>query len=59
MNPTIGEALLKALEMEKQGCITSTAQALILLSHAYREVVGEEVYQQFVLETSLGKNHHE
>jgi hypothetical protein len=45
---TIGLALQRALDMEKQGCISPTALALTILMREFRNVVGEEVFQQFL-----------
>lgn len=48
MMMTIGLALQRALDMEKQGCISPTALALTTLMREFRNVVGEEVFQQFL-----------
>jgi hypothetical protein len=50
MTPTIGAALAKAAELEKQGCITHTALSLIVLAQAFKDVVGEDVFLQYLNE---------
>lgn len=37
MTPTLAQALQKALELEKQGCITTTALSLIVLMNYIRD----------------------
>jgi hypothetical protein len=48
---TITGALNRALEMEKQGCITPTALALIALMREIHNLVGEEAFQQYLKDT--------
>lgn len=47
---TIGHALQRALDMEQQGCISPTAQALLTLMREWRNLVGEEAFNQLLLE---------
>lgn len=50
MYPSIGEALQKAIALQAQGCITATALALIILCNAYKELIGEEAFNQIMSE---------
>lgn len=43
MSMTVEEALQRAADLEKQGCITPTAQALLALAEAYQKVVQESM----------------
>jgi hypothetical protein len=50
---TLGEALEHAELLEVYGVISRTAQALILLRHEYRKLVGVETYELIFEEAGL------
>ncbi|MEM5314758.1 hypothetical protein [Paraburkholderia sp. JHI869] len=50
---TLGEAMEHAELLEAYGVISRTAQALILMTHAYRNVVGAEKYELIFAEAGL------
>lgn len=50
---TLGQALVHAEQMEVYGVISKTAQALVLLMHEYRELVGVERCEQIIEEAGL------
>ncbi|MGF6267470.1 hypothetical protein OKW49_008464 [Paraburkholderia youngii] len=53
MNMTLGQALEHAELLEAFGVISRTAQALILMKHEYRKVVGAEKYELIFEEAGL------
>ncbi|WP_126223544.1 hypothetical protein [Burkholderia ambifaria] len=53
MAMTLGQALMQAEQLEVDGVITKTAQALIKLMQEYRAVVGVEKYEQVIEEAGL------
>jgi hypothetical protein len=50
---TLGEALEHAELLEVYGVISRTAQALILMRHEYRKLVGAENYELIFAEAGL------
>ena len=50
---TLGQALMHAEQLEVDGVITKSAQALIKLMQEYRNVVGVEKYEQIIEEAGL------
>ncbi|KVP96519.1 hypothetical protein WJ97_11580 [Burkholderia ubonensis] len=53
MAMTLGQALMQAEQLEVDGVITKTAQALIKLMQEYRAVVGVDKYEQVIEEAGL------
>jgi hypothetical protein len=49
----VGQALMQAEQLDVDGVITKTAQALIKLMQEYRNVVGMEKYEQIIEEAGL------
>lgn len=50
---TLGQALVHAEQMEVYGVISKTAQALIVLMHEHRAVVGVQRCEQIIEEAGL------
>lgn len=53
MSMTLGQALMHAEQLEVDGVISKTAQALIKLMQEYRDVVGVENYEQIIEQAGL------
>ncbi len=50
---TLGQALVHAEQLEVNGVISTTAQALIRMKQEFRNLVGVEKYEQIIEEAGL------
>ncbi|WP_233871590.1 hypothetical protein [Paraburkholderia adhaesiva] len=53
MSMTLGQALVHAEQLEVNGVISTTAQALIRMKQEFRNLVGVEKYEQIIEEAGL------
>lgn len=54
---TTAQALMKAEQLEVDGCITPLAMSLIKLAHDFRDLVGVEAYEK-IIENNEDSSYH-